>query len=76
MRIRPTWKSTQIGKRLIASVMCLSMLVTLVPYVHAASDKDTLSTQTGDIQSGEITITQDLLMEAIHTSLLRKEATF
>ena len=59
MRIRPTWKSTQIGKRLIASVMCLSMLVTLVPYVHAASDKDTLGTQTGDIQSGEITITQE-----------------
>ena len=71
MRVRPTWKATQIGKRLIASVMCLSMLATLVPYAHAASEKDIASTQTGEIQSAEITITQeqsDALMENLFGS--------
>ena len=71
MRVRPTWKATQIGKRLIASVMCLSMLATLVPYARAASEEDIASTQTGEIQSAEITITQeqsDALMENLFGS--------
>ena len=71
MRVRPTWKVTQIGKRLIASVMCLSMLITLAPHVHAVSEKDSTGTQTGDIQSGELTITQkqsDAVMESLFGS--------
>ena len=71
MRVHPTWKAAQIGKRLIASVMCLSMLATLVPYARAANEEDIASTQTGEIQSAEITITQeqsDALMEKLFGS--------
>ena len=74
MKIRSTWKASQIGKRLLSSVICLSMFVTLVPNAYAASGKETASTRIEEIRSDEITITQEQ-SDALMQNLFGNEIT-